>query len=167
MQTQNSTFEDSCTVDIPVLCVPLILALAITFVTQPPKVGINNTALDGKARVSVRFVASTKPTPGPGVKSNLSWTLSLFSFCSGSFPWAEFWVRSQEEWFEFRSHTQTVSHNNVFQSCCITGAKGNRIQESFIYLFFFSFFFTSKHELFNHHFPFSASQKHLRFQSSQ
>lgn len=101
------------------------------------KVGINNTALDGKAGAPVRFVASTKPTPGPGVKSNLSWTLSLFSFRFGSFPWAEFWVRSQEEWFEFRSHTQTVSHNNVFQSCCITGVKGNHIKMLFFCWFFF------------------------------
>lgn len=48
------------------------LGISNYVVTQPPKVGINNMALDGKAGVSVRFVASTKPTPGPGVKSNLS-----------------------------------------------------------------------------------------------
>lgn len=97
-------------------------------VTQTPKVGINNTALDGKAGAPVRFVASTKPTPGPGVKSNLSWTLSLLSFCFDSFLWARFRVRSQWELLEFRSHTQTVSHNNVFQSCCITGVRGNHIK---------------------------------------
>ena len=111
----------------PFLCTS-DLGVSNYVVTQPPKVGINNRALDVKAGAPVRFVASTKPTPGPGVKSNLSWTLSLLSLCFGSFPWARFWVRSQEEWFEFRSHTQTVSHNNVFQSCCITGVRGNHIQ---------------------------------------
>lgn len=48
------------------------LGISNYVVTQPPKVGINNPALGVKARATVRFVASTKPTPGPGVKSNLA-----------------------------------------------------------------------------------------------
>lgn len=70
---------------------------------RPPKVGVKNTELDGKARLPVRFVASPDLAPGPGVKSNLSWTLSLLSFCCNSFPPVWFWVRSQEEGLGFRS----------------------------------------------------------------
>lgn len=136
MQTQNSSFWRKLELDIPFLCVPLILALAITFVTQPPKVGINNTALEGKAGVSVRFVASTKPTPGPGVKSNLSWTLSLFSFRSGSFPWAEFWVRSQEEWFEFRSHTHRQFHAIMCFKAVASLARKENAFKSLLFIFF-------------------------------
>lgn len=39
---------------------------------QPLEVGINNRALHVKVRALVWFVASTKPTPGPEVKSNLA-----------------------------------------------------------------------------------------------
>lgn len=48
------------------------LGISSYIFTQPLKVGINNRALDVKVRALVRFVASTKPTPGPEVKSNLS-----------------------------------------------------------------------------------------------
>lgn len=51
---------------------------------------------DGKAGTLVRVEASTKPTPGSGAKANPSQTLSHFSLHFGRFPWAEFWVRSQE-----------------------------------------------------------------------
>lgn len=43
-----------------------------SIVMQSPRVGINNADLDGNVGAPVRFVASTKSTPGPGVKSNLS-----------------------------------------------------------------------------------------------
>lgn len=41
-------------------------------VTQPLDVSVNNSELDVKLGAAVRFVASAEPTPGLGVKSNLS-----------------------------------------------------------------------------------------------
>lgn len=108
------------------------------------KVGINNAAVDGRAGVPARFVASTKHTPGPGVKSNLSWTLSLFSFHSGSVPWAEFWVRSRGGGVsgvggQTHTHMRTRTHRQFHTVMCFKAVaslaqKENRTQESFIHL---------------------------------
>lgn len=121
------------------------------------KVGINNAAVDGRAGVPARFVASTKHTPGPGVKSNLSWTLSLFSFRSGSFPWVEFWVRSRGGGASgvggsnTHTHTSRQFHTVMrFKAVASLAQKGNRIQESFIHLsqnvlhFLFQFYSISR-----------------------